>query len=266
MKAKDTISWIGFLLISVFVLFPLFWGIRTSFSPRYETSLIPSRLTLEHYQSLFVRPAFLLYFKNSLTVTLGAVALTLPLALLGAYALARFNFPGKQFGILLLVFPLLPLIAILVPLVSYMYKLGVYDSFMALILVNSVFNIPFALWMLRNFILNTPVEIEEAALLDGCSKIGALCRIALPLMLPGMIAVIVFVFITTWNNYLYAAALTSSMSVRVLPQALLSFIGTWGMYWEGLCAAGILTLIPPLVLFLFFQKWFIAGLFAQWSR
>jgi ABC-type glycerol-3-phosphate transport system permease component len=147
-----------------------------------------------------------------------------------------------------------------------MYKLGVYDSFMALILVNSVFNIPFALWMLRNFILNTPVEIEEAALLDGCSKIGALCRIALPLMLPGMIAVIVFVFITTWNNYLYAAALTSSMSVRVLPQGLLSFIGTWGMYWEGLCAAGMLTLIPPLVLFLFFQKWFIAGLFAQWSR
>ena len=234
MKAKDTISWIGFLLISIFVLFPLFWGIRTSLSPRYETSFIPSRLTLEHYQSLFTRPAFLFYFRNSLIVTLGAVGF--------------------------------PAIAILVPLVSYMYKLGVYNSFIALILTNSVFNMPFALWMLRNFIVNTPVEIEEAALLDGCSRIGALCRIALPLMLPGMIAVILFVFITTWNNYLYASALTSSLSVRVLPQGLLSFIGTWGMYWEGLSAAGMLTLIPPLVLFLVFQKWFIAGLFSQWSR
>ncbi len=144
-----------------------------------------------------------------------------------------------------------------------MYKLGVYNSFIALILTNSVFNMPFALWMLRNFIVNTPVEIEEAALLDGCSRIGALCRIALPLMLPGMIAVILFVFITTWNNYLYASALTSSLSVRVLPQGLLSFIGTWGMYWERLYTAGILTLITPLVLFLFFQKWFIAGLFSQ---
>lgn len=266
MKTKNIISWIGFIVIAMFVLFPFVWGLRTSFSPRYETSLIPSRFALEHYQSLFARPAFLLYFKNSLVITLGAIALTLPLALLGGYSLARLNFPGKQFGILLLVFPLLPLIAILVPLVSYMYKLGVYDSFIALILVNSVFNMPFALWMLRNFIINTPVEIEEAALLDGCSKIGALFRIALPLMLPGLVAVIVFVFVTTWNNYLYAAALTSSMSVRVLPQGLLSFIGTWGMYWEGLCAAGILTLIPPLVLFLLFQKWFIAGLFAQWSR
>lgn len=266
MKAKDTISWIGFLLISIFVLFPLFWGIRTSLSPRYESSFIPSRLTLEHYQSLFTRPAFLFYFRNSLIVTLGAVGFTLPLALLGGYALARFNFPGKRFGILLLIFPLLPAIAILVPLVSYMYKLGVYNSFTALILTNSIFNMPFALWMLRNFIVNTPVEIEEAALLDGCSRIGALCRIALPLMLPGMIAVILFVFITTWNNYLYASALTSSLSVRVLPQGLLSFIGTWGMYWEGLCAAGMLTLIPPLVLFLVFQKWFIAGLFSQWSR
>jgi len=266
MKTKNIVSWLGFIAIAIFVLFPFIWGVRTSLSPRYETSFIPSRLTLEHYQSLFVRPAFLFYFKNSLVVTLGAVAVTLPLALLGGYALARLNFPGKQFGVLLLIFPLLPAIAILVPLVSYMYKLRVYDSFIALILANSVFNMSFALWMLRNFILNTPVEIEEAALMDGCSRMGAFCRIALPLMLPGLIAVIVFVFITTWNNYLYASALTSSMSVRVLPQGLLSFIGTWGMYWEGLCAAGMLTLIPPMVLFVFFQKWFIAGLFAQWSR
>lgn len=265
-SVKSVVSWVGFIIISAFVLFPFFWGIRTSFAPQYELAFLPSRLTLEHYQRIFSRPEFFNYFKNSLAVTLGAVGFTLPLSLLGGYAIARFNFPGKQFSILFLVFPLLPLIAVLVPMVSYMYDLGLYDTLFALVLVNSVFNLPFALWMLRNFIINTPVEIEEASLLDGCSKLGALYRIAIPLMLPGLIAVIVFVFITTWNNYLYAAALTSSPEIRVLPQGLLSYIGVWGTYWGGLTAAGILALIPPLVLFLFFQKWFIAGLFGQWSK
>jgi len=266
MRVKNIISWAGFVVISIFVFFPFFWGVRTSLAPEYELAFIPSRLTLQHYQRILSRPEFLNYFKNSLIVTLGAVGFTLPLALLGGYTLARLRFPGKQFSILLLVFPLLPLIAILVPLVSYMYRLGLYDTFFALILVNTVFNLPFALWMLRNFIVNTPVEIEEAALLDGCSKLSSLYRIALPLMLPGLVAVIVFVFITSWNNYLYAAALTSSPSIRVLPQGLLAYIGVWGTYWGGLTAAGILALIPPLVLFLLFQKWFIAGLFGQWLK
>ena len=187
--------------------------------------------------------------------------------MLGGYALARFSFPGaKKLGSALLVFPMLPIIAILVPLMWYMNRLGLYNTLYSLIIVNSVVNMPFTVWMLRNFILGCPVEIEESALIDGCSRIGALLRITLPMMPPGLVAAVVFTFITTWNNYLYAAALTASPSLKVLPMAVLSFIGTWGTYWGGLTAIGILVLIPPLILFLFFQKWFIAGLFGQWLK
>ncbi len=254
---------IAVILIAAFVLAPLLWGVKVSVAPKYDTSLLPRQFTLEHYSYIFSRPEFLQYLKNSLVVAFGAIFVVLPLALLGGYALARFNFPGKEFSFLFLVFPLLPLIAVLVPLVAFLNRLGLYNRLGGLILVNAIFNLPLTIWMLRNFILEVPVEIEEAALVDGCSRLGALFRVAIPLMIPGLVAVVVFVFITTWNNYLYASAIITKPSLRVLPQGILSFIGTWGTYWGGLTAAGIVTLLPPLILFFAFQRWFIAGLFGQ---
>lgn len=264
MKRRTVVfRFLGLILISMFVLAPLLWGAKVSLAPKYDTSIIPRELTTEHYRYIFSRPEFLRYLKNSLVVSLGAIAIALPLALLGGYALARFQFPGKQFSFLFLVFPLLPLIAVLVPLVSFLNRLGLYNRLGGLIIVNAIFNLPLAIWMLRNFLLEVPTEIEEAALVDGCSRLAALIRIAIPLMIPGLVAATVFVFITTWNNYLYASALITKPALRVLPQGILAFIGTWGTYWGGLTAAGIVTLAPPLVLFFLFQRWFIAGLFGQ---
>lgn len=262
-KGRLIWKWIAIFLISLFCVAPLLWGLKVSISPQYDTSLIPHRLTVEHYRYIFSRPEFFQYLKNSTVLSLGTVIFALPLSLLGGYALARFRFPGKQFSFLFLVFPLLPLIAVLVPLVSFLNRLGLYNKLSALIVVNTVFNLPLTIWMLRNFLLEVPPEIEEAALVDGCSRIETLFKITIPLMIPGLVAATVFVFITTWNNYLYASALITKPSLRVLPQGILAFIGTWGTYWGGLTAAGIVTLVPPLVLFLLFQRWFIAGLFGQ---
>ncbi len=256
-------KWVALILITLFVLFPLVWGLKVSIAPRFDTGIIPRELTLEHYRYIFSRPEFFGYFRNSLSVSFGTITLALPLALLGGYALARFRFPGKQFSFLFLVFPLLPLIAVLVPLVAFLNTLGLYNQFFGLIIVNAVFNLPLAIWMLRNFIMEVPVEIEEAALVDGCSRLQAIRRVAMPLMVPGLIAVVVFIFITTWNNYIYASAIITRPGMRVLPQGILAFIGTWGTYWGGLTAAGIVALLPPLVLFILFQRWFIAGLFGQ---
>lgn len=262
-KLKSIGIWIMFLLLTLFALFPILWGVRTSLADRYDYSIIPSKITFENYIGLFKRPVFWYYLRNSLIVTFGAIATVLPISLLAAYALSRFEFKGRQYGILFLILPMLPAIAILVPLIRYMGQLGLYNTLGAVILTNAIFNLPFAIWMLRNFLIATPYEIEEAALIDGCSRLQVLWRVALPMMLPGLIAVVLFVFISTWNNYVYAFALTSSPMIRVLPQGIFAFLGSWGTDWGGLTSLGILTIIPPVVFFLFFQKWFIAGLFGQ---
>ena len=183
------------------------------------------------------------------------------MALIGAYALARFRFVGKELGVVFMIIPLLPAVAVLVPLVAYMNKLHLYDTLIAVILVNSVFNLPFAIWMLRNFILANPVSIEEAALVDGCSRVRMLFSIAIPMMRPGIVSVVVYTFINSWNTLIFSFALTPSPRLRVMPQGILAFMGSWGTQWGGLTSVGILALLPPLVLFLLFQKYFVAGLF-----
>jgi ABC-type glycerol-3-phosphate transport system permease component len=262
-KWIDVVCWIGFIAIALFSLAPLLWGVRTSFTPNDEFSWIPQHPTLEHYENIFSRPLFLLYIKNTLLVSLGAIAITLPIAMLGGYALARYQFPGKNLSFILMILPLLPPIAILVPLVAYINKMAIYDTLFAVTMVTVVFNLPFAVWMLRNFIIGTPVTVEESALIDGCSPFQVVWRIVLPAIFPGIIAVSVFVFINSWNGYLFAFALIADPKKRVLSQAILAFIGAWGTDWGGLSAVGILALIPPVALFLFFQKWFIAGLVGQ---
>jgi len=262
-KWIDIICWIGFIAIALFVLAPLFWGIRTSLTPNIESSLIPKHLTLEHYKNILARPLFFLYIKNTLIVSFGAIAITLPIAMMGGYALARYQFPGKNLSFVLMILPLLPPIAILVPLVAYINKMGIYDTLFAVIMATVVFNLPFAVWMLRNFIIGTPVSVEESALIDGCTPFQVLWKIVLPAIFPGVVAVSVFIFITSWNGYLFAFSLIVTPDKRVLSQAILAFLGVWGTNWGGLNAIGILALIPPVALFLLFQKWFIAGLVGQ---
>jgi len=255
-------SWIVLLIIAVVILFPILWGIRTSFVESMEASVIPRRWTLANYAELLREPIFLGYIRNSLVVALGTVAVTLPLALMGGYSLGRFDFPGKNLSVLLLVMPLLPAIAVLVPLIIYMRAVGVYNTLSAVILANVIFQLPFAVWMVRGFLQSVPTEIEEAAAIDGCSRLGALWRITAPLAAPGLIAVALFVLIGSWNNYLFAFAFTASPELRVLPMAILYFIGSWGTNYGGLTAASIIAVLPVMILFLIFQRWFIQGMLA----
>jgi len=260
---KESLVWAAFLLIAIFVLFPILWGLRTSLTPRFDNGFIPAKLTLEHYSAIFSRPEVWRYFGNSLIISFGTILIVLPVSLLAAYAIARFKFKGSQFSIVFLILPLLPAIALLVPLIAYMNFLHLYNTFIAVVLVNVVFSMPFAIWMLKNFILANPIGIEEAALIDGCSRIRMLVQIAVPMMTPGIVSVAVYIFIGAWNNYMYSFALSTSPLRRVLPQAILGFLGAWGANWGGLNAIGILAMIPPVFFFLLFQKWFVAGLFGQ---
>ncbi|NLT41286.1 MAG: carbohydrate ABC transporter permease [Anaerolineae bacterium] len=263
MRGRDVLAWVGLVLIAVVVFFPIAWGIKTSLTAPLGTGRLSTPLLhLESYRYILSQPLFVVYLKNSLFVSLGAIATALPMAVMGGYALARFDFPGKRLSVLLLVLPLLPAIAVLVPLIVYMQRLGLYNTLYAVILANVVFNTPFAVWMVRGFFASIPYEIEEAATMDGCSRLGSLWRISIPLAAPGLIAVSIFVFINAWNNYLYAFAFTTSPDLAVLPQALLRFLGAWGTNYGGLTAAATLALLPPALFFLLFQKWFVMGMVA----
>lgn len=261
--------WAGIILLLLLIFFPVYWGIRTSLQAgrTLNTEFFPE-LTLDHYRTLFnpKGQAFGNFIKNSALVSIGAVIGTIPLAMLGGYALARFEFPGKRYSIILLVLPLMPAIAVLVPLIVYMRILHLYNTLYAVIIATVVFNLPFTTWMTRGFMLTIPRELEEAAMLDGCGALGVLWRIALPLAAPGLISVGIFVLIAGWNTYLFSFAFTSSQDLQIVPAAILSFITAFGTNYAGMNAAATMAMLPPLCFFLIFQKWFVQGLLAGSHR
>ena len=160
---------------------------------------------------------------------------------------------------MLLLLPLLPAIAILIPLVQNMNAIGLYNNLLGVIVLNVVFLLPFTTYLLKNFMALLSKSIEEAAFVDGCTRLQTMVYIILPNALPGFASVMVYTFINSWLNYLYPYALIADMNSRTMPQTLLALIGQYGNNYPSLTAASILTLLPPLIFFCIFQKWFIAA-------
>jgi multiple sugar transport system permease protein len=267
MKTRYSLSWVAIGIISLIVLGPFLWGLKTSLMAPLNIGLLSSgRIHLDNYRYILSRPELGRYILNSIKVAAATVAIVLPMAVAGGYALARYDFPGKKLSILLIILPLVPAISVLVPMIIYLRRIGLFNTLAGVVLANIVFNTPFVVWMVRGFIAQIPREIEEAAEMDGCSPLGALARVVIPLSVPGLIASGIFVLIGTWNNYLYAFAITTSPDLRVLPQGMLAFIGSWGTNYGGLNAAALVAMLPPMILFLIFQKWFIQGMLAGSSR
>lgn len=260
-----TLRRLALAAIAALVLLPVLWTVRTSLAPARDMRLLPT-LTLEHYRFLLGQPAFYTYVRNSLAVTAATVVIVLVLSLLAGYALAKLRFPGRRLGILFLLVPLIPPLALLVPLISYLYQAGLFNTLAGLIVLNSVFNLPFAVWMTRGFVLAVPDEVEEAAMIDGASRAGIVVRIVLPLTTTGLVAVGTYVFIQTWNNYIYAFAIISSPSQRVVPMGILASLGAWGTQWGPLTAFGILGVLPPIVLLVLGRRAFISGFVGSAGR
>lgn len=253
---------VAITFVTVFILFPLYWTIRTAISPKGFDGFFPTEPTLDNFDFLFDRNGFLNNVKNSVIVSLVATLVVVPLSVAGGYATARFDFVGKRVAMAVFLLPLIPAIAVLVPLILFVQRLGLLNTLYAVILGNCVFSLPFGIWMLRSFFMAMPVELEEAARVDGASKIQVLTRVVLPLSLPGVIAVAIFVLINSWNNYLYSFAFASRADLQVVPARLLGFIDAFGTNYGGMNAAGLVALVPPLLFFLLFQRWFVQGLLA----
>ncbi len=260
---------IATMFVALYALGPFYWVVTVSISPQQEVfgrevRLIPKETTAENYISLFEVIPFGKYFRNSAIVATATVVLTLVLAIPAAYAFARFRFRGRRLmltGILLLY--MFPAVVLMVPLLLIFSSLKLVNTFPGLILAEATGTIPFAVWLLIGYFSALPPELEEAALVDGCSPIGAMIRIVLPLALPGIVAAGLFVFIGTWNNFIYAYLFASGEEVKTLPVVMRSFVrGETGVFWGNIMASAVMTTAPVAALFLFFQKYLIGGLAA----
>ncbi|GAA0946216.1 carbohydrate ABC transporter permease [Pseudonocardia zijingensis] len=262
------VIWLLALPVILLSLGPFLWLLKTSLVPESRIFVrpleyLPSTVTLENFVMLFERMNFFGYFANSFVVALGSTALGLVISMSSSYAFARFRFPGRRFFMtLFLVIPMFPTVLILIPIYDIMRVTGLLNTYASLIVAYSSFTIPFAVWMMTGYFAALPVEMEEAARVDGCSRLGAFVRVLLPTAVPGISATALYIFIVSWNEYTFAAMLAQDESVRTLPVALQFFITEFTVNWGLLAAGGVIVSLPVILLFIVLQRQLIAGLTA----
>ena len=244
---------------------PLLWMLSTSLKPPREVlatppTLMPAAPTLENYARLLGQTAFVRYFVNSVSVAGLTVLLTMAVGAVGAYSLTRFRFPGRE-GIarLILCTYMFAPIMIVVPIYILARRLGIVDTHTALVLSYSSFCLPFSLWLLRAFFQSIPIELEEAAQVDGAGRPRALAYIVAPLALPGVIATSIFTFTLAWNDYIFTRILIVSDELKTLPVGVQDLFSAAVVDWGLVMAAGMLITIPALAFFMVVQRHLVAG-------
>ncbi|MBW1699741.1 MAG: carbohydrate ABC transporter permease [Deltaproteobacteria bacterium] len=257
------------LFAYVFVaLFPFFWMVKTSMTPTREIYnpkylLVPKKAVLTHYIELLKKTLFLTYFRNSAFVSLFSTLITLVISILAAYSLTRFRYCGRvTIGRGILFIYLVPQVVLFIPLYIFITDLKLNNSLWSLILVYPTFTVPFCTWMLMGYFQSLPVDLEEAALVDGCGRMQALLRIVLPLAAPGIVTSGIFSFNLAWNNYLYALVFITRESRYTLPIGISQMIFGDVFLWGRIMAASVLTIIPAILFFSFIQKFIVQGLTA----
>ena len=245
-------------------LFPVYWVVLTSFKPIVEiNSAIPSFVfepTLENYRDLFAKFEFAGVLLNSIIVTVATCIVVVGLGVMAAYALARMNVPGeKHLALWILSLRFLPPIAVAIPFYIQWQDLNLLDTHVGLIVVYVAFNLPFAIWLLRGFLADVPIELEEAALLDGLSRLQILWRVVVPVILPGLASTSIFIFVFTWNEYLMALMLTSMNAVTV-PVTISKFVMPYTILWGDLSAAVVIQLVPMLAVVFLLQRHIVRGM------
>jgi multiple sugar transport system permease protein len=255
------------LLVVLFAIAPYAWMILTSIKPQAELSIwpvqyLPREGTLQHYRDLISRTSFAGNLANSMVIACGSALIGLAVSIPAAYAFSRFRFPGRrQLMTGFLVINMFPIVLLIIPLFLLMRTLGLIDTFFGVILGHSTFAIPFAIWMLTSYFNAIPKDLDEAAMIDGASRLDTIRFVVLPLVMPGVVTAGIYIFITSWNEYLFAMML-SGQAVRTVTVALQLFIGEFTIQWGLLTAGGTLIALPVTILFLLVQKRLVGGLTA----
>jgi len=257
------------LVLFVVMIFPVYWMISTGFKTddqiySFTPTWFPGHPTLQHFGTAIHRPYFWTDVKNSVIVVLVTVAIALALSFFAALALAKYRFAGRKLFIVLVIgIQMLPPTGLIIPLYVVLARYHQVDKLSGVILVYVTFALPFCVWTLRGFILGIPKELEEAAMVDGSSRLGAFVRILVPLVAPGLVATSVFAFITAWNEFIFANVLLSHGSTQTVPVWLANFLGgNRAIDWGAVMAASTLISLPVVAFFLFVQRKIAFGLTA----
>jgi multiple sugar transport system permease protein len=247
---------------------PVYWMITISFKHEVDQFAVPPRWfsftpTWEHYLDAFVTRAFGQYLLNSLIVAAGATVGALVLGTLAAYSLARFRLPrnlDRRLALWILSTRMFPAIVTAVPLFLIMRDLRLVNTRLSLVIAYTGFNLPFVVWMMRGFFAEVPRDLEEAAMVDGDSRLGALWRVVLPLVTPGLAATAVFCLIASWNEFLFALVLTQTDEAMTLPVGIAGRVTQYGIKWGVMSAAAVVAMAPILAFALSVQKYLVRGL------
>jgi multiple sugar transport system permease protein len=263
---------IGLLLALVigalFAGLPVLWMLSSSFKPntdifQYPPRLIPQTFTLDAYTTIFTDPVKVRFFLNSYFVSISVTLLTLLVAVLAAFAFSRFEFPLKRvLNVVIVSVQAVPPITLLIPYFGLIIFLGLYNSYPGLILTYMVFTLPYAIIMMTGYFNTLPRELDEAVKVDGGSSWTALWRVLLPISVPGLVSVGIYTFMIAWNEYLFALTLTKTVDMRTVPIGIQLLMGQHSYEWNQMMSMSILGCIPVLLLFLFFQRYFIGGMTA----
>lgn len=256
----------GLLAFVALIGLPFWWVVSGSFKLPQEIiarvpTMIPQSFTFQHYEKLLSSSDYGTYLVNSLVVSGLSALITLVLAIPAGYAFFRLEFKGREtyYRIILLAYAF-PSIVVLIPLFGMFARVGLVDTRLALIIVNVAFGLPFAIWMLRSFFASIPKEIEEAARLDGGPPLTVLWRIMIPLTAPGIAAVAIFAFVTSWTEYVFASVMILSDARRTIPVGFSGIIGQYQVDWGLLLAGASLAILPVVIVFAFIGRWFVTGL------
>lgn len=253
-------------ILAVFAAFPLLWLLVCSLKESgdllsHPTSLIPEKVTLANYYNVMVNLDLGVNIKNSLIVSLSTTLIATVISAMTAYAIVRF-FPklGSMMSKLLIVTYMFPAIVLVIPYAVVMGKIGLTNTRLGLILVYLSFNVPYAVWLLTGFFKTVPLGIEEAARIDGASRLQTFVKVVLPLVAPGLVATAIYMFINAWNEFLYALILTSSSDIMTLSIKLHTMQGADVLNWGDMMAACMVVVVPSVVFFSFIQKYIAGGM------
>jgi len=267
-QRRTITSWVFLLLYLTISLVPILWLMNTSVkveaqSNAYPPVIFPRPLTFQAYGEVLTAFSFLQNMRNSLVIAFGATLAAGVLGTLAAYGFSRFRFPANR---LLMVVALgarmVAPIAMVLPFLILARQFKLFNSLWVLILANVYMNLPFVIWLMRGFIDGISTELDDAAMVDGCTRLQAMVRVILPLTVPGLAATLIMVFLFSWNEFLFGWALTNSLAAEPLTVGLKDFVGEQMVFWSLLSAAGVLTMLPALVFAVLFQRFIVSGLSA----